>query len=339
MQTEAVPTPAGLIGHDWAVAFVARSHQGGAAAHAYLVVGPGHVGKFTTALAIARALLCEAYPPCGNCRQCLLVSHEAHPDLRVLEMPEERKTIPLKDVHEFTEGIALRPLEARHKVYIIRNANDLSEEGANALLKTIEEPPPKTVVLLTAPSTSTVPATIVSRCQVLTLRGVGADDIAAHLVERLNVSRDEALTIARASRGRPGWAILAAGDPAIAAAQQQDAADLIRLLGSSRLDRIRYADQLADLWSKQPGDVRATLETWADVWHRVMLRQAHAGSPTEESSVADEVGRAARGLSPASVRGALAATLDVADALTRNANPRLWLETHMLLLPRLESDC
>lgn len=338
MQTEAAPASTGLIGHDWAVAFVARSHQTGPAAHAYLLVGPGHGGKFTTALAIGRALLCGAYPPCGNCRQCLLVSHNAHPDLRVLEMPEERKTIPLKDVHEFTEGIALRPLEAGHKVYIIRDADDLSEEGANALLKTIEEPPPRTVILLTALSTSAVPATIVSRCQVLTLRGVAAGDIAAHLVECLNVSQDEALAIARASRGRPGWAILAAGDPAIFAAQEQHAADLFRLLGSSRLERIRYAGQLADLWSKQPGDVRVTLETWADLWHIVMLQQAHARPRAEGFALGNEVERAARGLAPVSVRAALTATLDTADALARNANPRLWLETYMLLLPRLESD-
>lgn len=337
LRTELAAVPTGLIGHDWAVAFVARSRQAGAAAHAYLLVGPGHVGKFTTALAISRALLCGAYPPCGDCRQCLLAAHDAHPDLRVLEMPDERKNIPLKDVHEFTGGIALRPLEAGHKVYIIRNADDLSEEGANALLKTIEEPPPRTVILLTAPSTSSVPATIVSRCQVLTLRGVAVDDIAAHLVERLNLSRDEALAIARASRGRPGWAILAAGDPMILDAEQQHAADLFRLLGSSRLDRIKYADQLADLWSKQPGDVRVTLETWADLWHRVMLQQAHAGPRTEGFALGDEVDRAARGLSPASVREALASTLDAADALARNANPRLWLETYMLLLPRLES--
>ena len=324
-----------LIGHEWAVSFVARSHQQGAAAHAYLLVGPPQVGKFTTALAIGRALLCAEVPACGVCRQCLLASHDTHPDLRTLEMPPDRKTIPLNDVHELTQGIALRPLEAAHKVYIIRDADDLSEEGANALLKTIEEPPPTVVILLTALSTSSVPATIVSRCQVLTLRPVAAEVIESYITQRFELTPDRAGALARASRGRPGWAILAAKAPAMLEAQQQRTADMARLVAASRLDRMAYAAELAEIWIKRPDEVRATLETWGELWHAVMLAQAQVSPRSSGLPATESINRIARGLAPSAVREALRATLDALDALDRNANARLVLEAHLLLLPKL----
>src|SRR5207302_5803541 len=102
-----------LLGHGWALDALAGALAAGRATHAYLITGPAQVGKFTTALAMAQVLLCETGGGCGQCRHCLLAERRAHPDLRILERPSERRIIPIKDVHEFTQGIALRPLEAK----------------------------------------------------------------------------------------------------------------------------------------------------------------------------------------------------------------------------------
>ena len=322
-----------VLGHQWAVDFVGRSCQAGRGVHAYLLVGPPHVGKFATALVLARSLLCGQFPACGVCRHCILAGRRIHPDLRVLEIPPEHKTIPLRDVHEFTEGIALRPLEAARKVYILRDADGLSDEGANALLKTIEEPPPAVVILLTAPSVASLPATIVSRCQVIALHSVPSERIEAHLMGVLGVPPDQAAAIARASRGRPGWAIRAARDRALLDERRHRATDLLRLVGASRLDRIAYADEMAEKWSSGAEEVRDVLEEWADIWRGIMLRQEGVAPAFSDGEPAD-VDAAARTLSDTAVRDALAMTLDTASALDRNANGRLALEAYTLLLPR-----
>ena len=152
------------------IELLARSLQHQHAAHSYLLTGPAHVGKFTTALAMTQLLLCEFSRACGECRHCRHVARQLHPDLSVLEIPADKKSIPLQDVHDFMHGMALRPLEAERKVYIIRGAEDLADEGANALLKTLEEPPPAVTIILTAPDAHQLLPTIVSRCQLLALR-------------------------------------------------------------------------------------------------------------------------------------------------------------------------
>lgn len=324
-----------LLGHQWVVDFLARALQQGTGAHAYLLTGPPQVGKFTTALAIARLLLCPSVPACGECRHCRLVERRGHSDLRVLERPADRRTIPLRDVHEFMHGIALKPMEAERKVYIVRGAEELAEEGANALLKTIEEPPPAVTLILTAPSSATLLPTVVSRCQVAPLRPVPAGEVAAYLTEALGVEAERAEAIARASKGRPGWAILAAQDADLLEDRRRRSWDLLRLLRSSRLDRMHSADALADRWAGHPEDVRETLEAWMDLWREALLYKEGAVGAMYEPDMSAQIAAAADSLDLDAVRHALEATLDTAEALERNANPRLALETYALLLPRL----
>src|SRR5438552_18775772 len=104
-----------LVGHGWVPDLISRSIEAGRLSHAYLLAGLPHIGKLTTAVATARLLLCAEGTACGVCRHCRLVSLFSHPDLRVLEIPPHRRNIPVRDVHDFLHGIALRPLEAERK--------------------------------------------------------------------------------------------------------------------------------------------------------------------------------------------------------------------------------
>ncbi|MPZ15860.1 MAG: hypothetical protein GEU73_15800, partial [Chloroflexi bacterium] len=318
---------------------VERSAALGRGAHAYLLTGAAHLGKRTTAFAIARGLLCPSASGCSTCRHCRLVERRAHPDLRVLEIPPDRKNIPIRDVHEFLQGLALRPLESNRKVYIIRGADDLAEDGGNALLKTLEEPPPAVVLLLTAPTAGVMLPTIVSRCQVLALRPVPSEAIAAYLVSVHGLEPGSADTAARASRGRPGWAIQAAQDPQILQEHLQRRSDLLGLLWADRLARIRHANGLADRWSRHAHDVRDVLDVWTDVWRDALLAQQGLEDRVQHGEVADDLLRVVKVLpekhGPDVFRRMLSSTLETRDALDRNANPRLALETHILTLPRL----
>jgi DNA polymerase-3 subunit delta' len=327
-------TRAEIVGHQWVLDLLRRSVEQGRSSHAYLLTGPAQVGKLTVALTMARILLCDFGRGCGTCRQCQLTARGAHPDLSVLELPVDRRTIPIKDVHDFCQGMALRPLEAAHKVYIIRDADDLAEDGANALLKTIEEPPMHVTLILTAPAPSSLLETIVSRCQLLALRPVAIAEIRQHLVDHLGVEGESAEAIARASEGRPGWAILAAQHPEILETRERRAGDLLDLLGATRLERLQAADALAARWSGHAGEVRDALAVWADVWRDALLHGEGLEAYARLPDVVNRVVAVARALTPADVNEALAATLQVADALERNANPRLALERYALHLPR-----
>jgi DNA polymerase-3 subunit delta' len=239
------------------------------------------------------------------------------------------------DVHEFLRGIALRPLEAERKVLLVRSAEDLAEEGANALLKTIEEPPPTAVIILTAPQPASVLPTIVSRCQVVRLRPAARRDIADALVDRFALDPERADAIARASKGRPGWAVLAAGNADLITHHEARARDLIALLRGGRLERISAADGLAERWSGHADEVRDALDAWMELWRDVLLTQHGAADRVSHVALAAEIRGLATELRTDTARQALAATIATSDALDRNAHARLALETYALQLPHL----
>jgi DNA polymerase-3 subunit delta' len=231
--------------------------------------------------------------------------------------------------------MALRPLEAARKVYIIRGAEDLAEEGANALLKTLEEPPPAVTLILTAPDPSALLPTIVSRCQLLGLHPASIREVTKHLVDVLGVESNRAESIALASGGRPGWAVLASENDELVATREERAAQLIGLLSASRLERISAADGLAERWTGHADEVRDTLETWRDVWHDLLMAKSGVAGRTRNAGLGGDIAHAASRLGEADVQRALAATLEVGDFLDQNAHPRLALEAYALFLPRL----
>jgi len=231
--------------------------------------------------------------------------------------------------------MALRPIEATRKIYIIRGADNLAEEGANALLKTLEEPPSAVTIFLTAPDPAGLLPTIVSRCQLLTLRPVPAGEIAEHLTTNLGLESSRADTIAHASAGRPGWAVLAAEDGGLAEAHEARVDELLNLLTASRLERISAADALGERWSGHADEVRETLQTWSEAWHDVLMIQSGLGDRVSNQRVAQQMRSIAGRLEATDVQRALASTLEVADALAANAHPRLALEAYVLFLPRL----
>ncbi|MBC8356699.1 MAG: DNA polymerase III subunit [Planctomycetes bacterium] len=171
----------GVEGHDENVERFRRILASGRLASTFLFVGPPGVGKRTFALKLAQALLCEVVSdvelsPCGSCPSCQQVAARSHPDLELVAKPADRSFIPV-DVfigdrdHRRRVGlchnIALKPFLGGRKIAIIDDADYLNQEGANCLLKTLEEPPPKSVIILIASSEQTQLPTIRSRCQIV----------------------------------------------------------------------------------------------------------------------------------------------------------------------------
>ncbi len=221
-----------LIGQDAMVQTLANAIKRGRLAHAFLMTGVRGVGKTSTARLIAKALNCigpdgdggPTIAPCGVCEPCRAIAEGRHID--VIEMDAASHT-GVDDVREIIEAVRYSAVSARYKIYIIDEVHMLSKNAFNALLKTLEEPPPHVKFLFATTEVQKVPVTVLSRCQRFDLKRIPVALLARHfagIIEKEGVSaEDEAITlIAHAAEGsvRDGLSIL---DQAIAHADMAGA--------------------------------------------------------------------------------------------------------------------
>src|SRR5512136_2798366 len=187
-------TFAGLVGQEFVASTLTSAIRQGAIAHAYLFAGPRGVGKTSVARILAKALNCEHGPtdtPCLSCASCLEIARGAALD--VIEIDGASNT-SVNDVREIRDEVLFAPQKGRRKIYIIDEVHMLSNSAFNALLKTIEEPPPYVVFIFATTEVHKVPATIRSRCQQYRFRLVPPDQIKARLqevVQELNIPAEE----------------------------------------------------------------------------------------------------------------------------------------------------
>jgi DNA polymerase-3 subunit delta' len=206
----------GIQGHDENVERFRRILASGRLASTFLFVGPPGVGKRTFALKLAQALLCQAVPdielnPCGTCPSCQQVAAQSHPDLELIAKPSDKSFIPVEVFigdreHRMRDGlchnISLKPYLGGRKIAIIDDADYLNQEGANCLLKTLEEPPPNSVLILIGSSEQTQLPTIRSRCQVMRFRELPQEVVASLLLSLGEVDTEfEATRLANLSHG------------------------------------------------------------------------------------------------------------------------------------------
>jgi DNA polymerase III subunit delta' len=189
----------------------------GAMTHAWLLTGPPGSGRSVAARAFAAALLCPD-GGCGHCAACRQVRAGTHADLLVVK--PEGLTYSVKQTRELVLKAAGAPTGGRWRVVVFEDADRCTEQAANALLKAIEEPAPRTVWLLCTPTAEDLVTTIRSRCRVVTLRVPPSDAVARVLTERDGIAPDVALAAARAAQGHVGRARRLATDKA--AAQRRD---------------------------------------------------------------------------------------------------------------------
>ena len=170
-------------------------------AHAYLLAGPEGSGKRTLAKEFARALMCEtgSFPPCNECGPCRRALSESHPDLYMIEA--EGRNIKIDSVRDLTKRLQLHSYEGGYKSGIVVEAERMGQPAQNAFLKTLEEPPAGTVIILTTTNTNALLPTIISRCQVLRVAPLPGPVIMELVKSERDLSEEEAAMVAELARG------------------------------------------------------------------------------------------------------------------------------------------
>jgi DNA polymerase-3 subunit delta' len=333
-----------ILGHTWAVDLLRRHIRAGGVRHAYLFSGPGQVGKRTLAIAFAMALTCPEAPEpgesCGRCSTCLLVRAETHPDLSIVRLKPGNSEIKIDQVRELQRQLALTPRQAVRRVALLVDFDAANEPAQNALLKTLEEPAEKVVLLLTVRSATGLLPTLASRCEVLNLRPVNPEVIERALTEAGEVP-ERARLLAALSAGRPGLAWALKSDPEQLARRSAALDEMGRLLSANRGERFaaaaawarkRKSSEELEAVRRRAGEL---LGTWLTLWRDALLvshdaldRPANPDRQADLERLAGECSREALAAGVSSIQTAL-------DRLDRYANIQLTLETLMLDLPRL----
>jgi DNA polymerase-3 subunit delta' len=200
-----------IRGHD----DVRRRFEGAAGrgrlGHAYLFAGPPGVGKRLFAGELAKALLCESpagpLAACDRCPSCTLVAAGTHPDFVVARKPDDKLELPIDTIRELCGTLGLKPARGRRKIAVVEDADVFNEESANGFLKTLEEPPPGSLLILLATSAETQLSTIRSRCQLVQFRPLPPDDLRAVLAEQGVSDPAKIERLARLAAGSPGRAV------------------------------------------------------------------------------------------------------------------------------------
>jgi DNA polymerase-3 subunit delta' len=195
-----------LVGNEFAVEAFKKAYDNNRISHAYIITGPDGIGKSVLAIYMASVILCrEENRPCGKCASCIKIKNGNHTDVKVLS--SRGKSIGVDDIRDLIDEIYTKPYEGDKKVVIIKDADTVTVQGQNAILKTLEEPSEHTTIIMLAENMNLILETIQSRCQVLRLGRISAEKIKKYLTGQ-GISPDKASTAANLSDGILGNALM-----------------------------------------------------------------------------------------------------------------------------------
>jgi DNA polymerase III subunit delta' len=323
-----------VIGNQQAQALLEQAALSGQISHAYLLTGPESIGKTTLALAFAKLLQCtgrriDDTQPCGVCAACRKVEHGNHPDVALVEPPEGKHWLPVESVREVQRTANLAPYEGRWRAFVLPRAERMRAEAVNALLKTLEEPPPAVVLLLTSAEPDLLLPTLLSRCQLVPMHPLGPAEIATALVERWGADAASAVALAGLAGGRLGWAVEAYRHPEQRERRAALVQQILSLVTASRDARLRQVAPLAT----DTETARATVEAWTVWWRDVLLAALGVPELTASGTARETAERLGRAIGPDQAEAFLRRLIATRAQLDQNANPRLALEVLALDLP------
>ncbi|MBI4126689.1 MAG: DNA polymerase III subunit delta' [Deltaproteobacteria bacterium] len=252
-----------ILGHEHQIAQLQQTLAGGKMSHASLLSGLRGIGKHRVATVMAMALTCQTTTPCGTCASCRKIEKRQHPD--VFFLAPDGDWVKIEQIRTLTAQLQLHSLEGKAKVVIMDDVDRMTESAANALLKTLEEPPPSTYFFLVTPHPHRLVATIRSRCQGITFSPLAEKEIGTYLTKHAEKDRDTALRLASISQGSLGTACTL----------DLDVLDETLTQFAALFQKSSNADvlEVAHEWSHTEEGVHLIVESLAGLYRDALLQQ------------------------------------------------------------------
>jgi DNA polymerase-3 subunit delta' len=331
--------PWDLVGHDWAATMLAQHIRSDAVKHAYLLCGPDGVGRRSLALRFAQALTCvnsqSSGDPCLSCSNCQRIARMQHPDLFVVSVPENRKEILIEQVRTLQHDLSLAPYEAPVRIGLLLNFQNASDSAQNAILKTLEEPTTRVILLVTASRPEDLLPTISSRCEVLLLRPASVEDVAQALEKQEGVSKDVATQIAHLSGGCYGQALSMHKNPETIEKGTMLIEGMLHAMAAPLRERFSYAEELTARKPSTRQNLQQAIRVWISFWRDVLIINSGADAPLVHVRYEEVIRAMAATISLAEIHTQLTHLEDGLDHLNKNANTRLLAEILVMELPHL----
>ncbi len=325
-----------MIGHEWAVSLLAEHIAKRRERHAYLFTGPAGIGKRTLALRFAQALNCPQPPalgqPCRKCQVCTHIEQMQHPDLTVVAAEHEGETLRIDQIREMQHTLSLAPYAVRYRVAVVLRFEEAHISAANAMLKTLEEPPPQVVVILTARSAESLLPTIVSRAECVRLRPLSYEETAKGLQAARGVPPELSEKLAHISDGRPGYAIRLFEDQRLLEQRQSWLDDLVSMLATSRRERFAFAREMVENRDRLQGE----LQVWLTFWRDVLLHVTGISAIVTNLDYLDRIHNLAHQTDLNQAQTQVKAIERTINQIDHNVNARLALEVLLMDLPRID---
>ncbi len=349
-----------IVGHTRTVEVLRRELRQGRVAHALLLAGPPGVGKRPLARAFAQTLNCLGDPgaledttpvgvyrdvPCGRCRNCVRIAHDTFPDVEWFSLARQaaevaaggrvsaNKELSIETVRTLERSVSLRPYDGQWRIAILEDAEHLSLSAANALLKTLEEPPSYAVLILLADDPGSLLPTILSRCRMEILRPLPRPVVERALQERWGIAPAQATLLAALSGGRLGWGVEMGLHPDRLLARQELLTTLIELVQQDLPARFTFAADLAARFSGNRQAVFDVLALWAGWWRDLLLTRAGVTALVQNTDRMETLDRLAPTYEQRQIVTFLAGIEAARQGLDQNLNSRLVLESLVLQLP------
>lgn len=270
LQKDSLLSFARIIGQDKAKQLLGRAVEQDRLSHAFLFKGPMGVGKKTFAKTFAASLNChrpEGQEPCGLCPSCLKFHANSHPDFLMIE--PEGAAIKINQVRELKKALAFPPFEAKLRVALLCDIHTMRREAANSLLKTLEEPPDQTMLILTADEAGGILPTILSRCQTVPFFPLPQEAVAKILAQEANLEPENAATLAAMAEGSLGRARLLLAKDLLGL--RREIIDHLLRLEPNTPAAIQTLSELAESAAKLKEDLSELLELFATWLHDLLL--------------------------------------------------------------------
>lgn len=329
-----------IVGHDHAINTLRRAISSQRMRHAYLLTGPEHIGKTLLARRLAQTMLCTGGPdptlspenPCQTCLACRKVLHDNHPDVHYIARPPDKQFILIDQVRALQSDTARKTMEGRRNIFIIEGMHEMNIQAANCLLKTLEEPEPDVLLLLTAPDSGLLLPTILSRVQQIPLHLLTTLQVRQALQERWHVADEDAALISALAAGRMGWAVQAAEDDDLLHERLTHLEMLTRVPSLNRVQRFEIAQKL----STEGDKIKAMLELWLLWWRDLIFAANNCPELVVNVDMRQLLQKQATKISPVESTRVIRTILRTLEALDQNVNTRMALEVLMLDVPTLK---